>query len=156
MRAILAAILAVACLGLTACSDKTESRKGECTGTFDDIDCDGIPNDQDDDLDGDGLPNDDDDDTDGDGIPNDQDEEPGTEPEGPTGPDPDRACEAGTPCGDGEGKCPECRTECSDGTKSFSASMCGGRKCKSCQQIAESVCGDAEVVLSEHVGCERL
>ncbi|XP_017967085.1 sarcalumenin isoform X2 [Drosophila navojoa] len=41
----------------------------------DDIDGDGIPNDQDDDIDGDGIPNDKDDDIDGDGIPNEDDDD---------------------------------------------------------------------------------
>ncbi|KAL7729460.1 hypothetical protein ACLKA6_009021 [Drosophila palustris] len=41
----------------------------------DDIDGDGIPNDKDDDIDGDGIPNEDDDDIDGDGIPNEQDDD---------------------------------------------------------------------------------
>ncbi|XP_062122867.1 uncharacterized protein LOC133836407 isoform X1 [Drosophila sulfurigaster albostrigata] len=41
----------------------------------DDIDGDGIPNDKDDDIDGDGIPNEDDDDIDGDGIPNDKDDD---------------------------------------------------------------------------------
>ncbi|KAH8243198.1 hypothetical protein KR032_005341 [Drosophila birchii] len=41
----------------------------------DDIDGDGIPNDKDDDIDGDGIPNDEDDDIDGDGIPNDEDDD---------------------------------------------------------------------------------
>ncbi|XP_023163591.2 sarcalumenin isoform X2 [Drosophila hydei] len=41
----------------------------------DDIDGDGIPNDKDDDIDGDGIPNEDDDDIDGDGIPNDEDDD---------------------------------------------------------------------------------
>ncbi|XP_017846408.1 sarcalumenin isoform X2 [Drosophila busckii] len=41
----------------------------------DDIDGDGIPNEKDDDIDGDGIPNDEDDDIDGDGIPNDKDDD---------------------------------------------------------------------------------
>ncbi|XP_041674801.1 uncharacterized protein LOC108116893 isoform X3 [Drosophila eugracilis] len=41
----------------------------------DDIDGDGIPNDKDDDIDGDGIPNDEDEDIDGDGIPNDEDDD---------------------------------------------------------------------------------
>ncbi|XP_017873325.1 PREDICTED: sarcalumenin isoform X7 [Drosophila arizonae] len=41
----------------------------------DDIDGDGIPNDKDDDIDGDGIPNEDDDDIDGDGIPNTEDDD---------------------------------------------------------------------------------
>ncbi|EDV90690.1 midasin isoform X2 [Drosophila grimshawi] len=41
----------------------------------DDIDGDGIPNDEDDDIDGDGIPNEKDDDIDGDGIPNDEDDD---------------------------------------------------------------------------------
>ncbi|XP_030369603.1 sarcalumenin isoform X2 [Scaptodrosophila lebanonensis] len=41
----------------------------------DDIDGDGIPNNQDDDIDGDGIPNDEDDDIDGDGIPNEKDDD---------------------------------------------------------------------------------
>lgn len=62
-----------------------------------DIDGDGIPNDQDLDIDGDGIPNDLDDDIDGDGIPNDQDDDddgdgiPDIEDDTPDGPgdDPD-------------------------------------------------------------------
>ncbi|KPU80423.1 uncharacterized protein Dana_GF18617, isoform C [Drosophila ananassae] len=41
----------------------------------DDIDGDGIPNEKDDDIDGDGIPNEDDDDIDGDGIPNEDDDD---------------------------------------------------------------------------------
>ncbi|XP_026840475.1 sarcalumenin isoform X2 [Drosophila persimilis] len=41
----------------------------------DDIDGDGIPNDKDDDIDGDGIPNEDDDDMDGDGVPNEDDDD---------------------------------------------------------------------------------
>ncbi|XP_041565681.1 uncharacterized protein LOC108139238 isoform X2 [Drosophila elegans] len=41
----------------------------------DDIDGDGIPNDKDDDIDGDGIPNEEDEDIDGDGIPNDEDDD---------------------------------------------------------------------------------
>ncbi|XP_068152252.1 uncharacterized protein [Drosophila tropicalis] len=41
----------------------------------DDIDGDGIPNDKDDDIDGDGIPNEEDDDIDGDGIPNEDDDD---------------------------------------------------------------------------------
>ncbi|KAH8295429.1 hypothetical protein KR018_011034 [Drosophila ironensis] len=41
----------------------------------DDIDGDGIPNEKDDDIDGDGIPNEEDDDIDGDGIPNDEDDD---------------------------------------------------------------------------------
>ncbi|XP_052837040.1 uncharacterized protein LOC128252896 isoform X2 [Drosophila gunungcola] len=41
----------------------------------DDIDGDGIPNDKDDDIDGDGIPNDEDEDIDGDGIPNEEDDD---------------------------------------------------------------------------------
>lgn len=43
--------------------------------TPDDLDGDGIPNDQDDDIDGDGIPNGEDDDVDGDGIPNGEDDD---------------------------------------------------------------------------------
>ncbi|XP_032295193.1 uncharacterized protein [Drosophila virilis] len=49
---------------------KTEDAKG-----VNDLDGDGIPDDQDDDIDGDGIPNDEDDDIDGDGIPNDKDDD---------------------------------------------------------------------------------
>ena len=41
----------------------------------DDLDGDGIANEDDDDIDGDGILNEDDDDVDGDGIPNDEDED---------------------------------------------------------------------------------
>ncbi|XP_043863146.1 protein SQS1 isoform X3 [Drosophila mojavensis] len=50
--------------------DSTEDAK-----SVNDLDGDGIPDDQDDDIDGDGIPNDEDDDIDGDGIPNDKDDD---------------------------------------------------------------------------------
>ncbi|XP_032295192.1 uncharacterized protein [Drosophila virilis] len=50
--------------------DDDEDAKG-----VNDLDGDGIPDDQDDDIDGDGIPNDEDDDIDGDGIPNDKDDD---------------------------------------------------------------------------------
>ncbi|XP_052837036.1 uncharacterized protein LOC128252896 isoform X1 [Drosophila gunungcola] len=50
--------------------DSTEDAK-----SANDLDGDGIPDDEDDDIDGDGIPNDKDDDIDGDGIPNDEDED---------------------------------------------------------------------------------
>lgn len=49
---------------------------GEDLGDDEDIDGDGIPNNEDDDIDGDGIPNSQDSDIDGDGIPNSQDSQP--------------------------------------------------------------------------------
>lgn len=68
-----------------------------CGPDTDDLDCDGVPNDQDPDIDGDGIPNVDDPDMDGDGIPNLED--PDVDGDGvPNDDDPE-------PCGPGSDPC---------------------------------------------------